>query len=240
MNQTDPFYTSHLRKQLTLFSLGLGLVSLVFSPFLLSISMFGIVLLAFFDISPKNKPIVSPSLRKKWSAFFQAPSFWALLLVFFIIFFSGLYSDNFDYWFERSRIKLPFLGLPIAFFFLPKLSQKDYRKIGLFYIIVMVLSAIGVTLNYLMDYEHINALIGQGQNIPVPRNHIRFSLGIAIALMISIGLYFDESPLFKRQKALVFITAILLFIFQHLLAVRSGIVGMYLGLFIFLIKSWIK
>ncbi len=217
--------------------MGLGLVSLVYSPFLLSVSMFGVVLLAFFDISPENKLIMSPSLRKKWVAFFRTPSFWALLLVFFTIFVSGLYSENINYWFERSRIKLPFLGLPIAFFFLPKLTQKDYRKIALFYVFVLAISAIGVTINYGLDYEHINTLIGQGQNIPVPRNHIRFSLGIAIALMLSIGLYFDESPLFKRQKMVVATIAILLFLFQHLLAVRSGIIGMYLGLLVFLIKS---
>jgi len=232
-----PNYTSNLRKRLTLFCMGLGLVSLVYSPFLLSVSMFGILILAFFDISPDYRPIISPSLRKKWGAFFRTPSFWALTLVFFSIFFSGLYSDNFDYWFERSRIKLPFLGLPIAFFFLPKLAQKDYRKIALFYIFVMVLSAIGVSINYGLDFEQINTLIGQGQNIPVPRNHIRFSLGIAIALMLSIGLYVDESPLFKKQKTLVVIAAILLFFFQHLLAVRSGIIGMYLGLLVFLVKS---
>ncbi len=238
MDKKDPYYTSKLRKQLTLFCLGLGLVSLVYSPFLLSVSMFGVVLLAFFDISPARKPIISCSLRKKWSAFFRTPSFWALLLVFFTIFLSGLYSDNFDYWFERSRIKLPFLGLPIAFFFLPKLTQKDFRRIAIFYNVVMVLSAIGVTVNYGLDFEHINTLIGQGQNIPVPRNHIRFSLGIAIALMLSVGLYFDESPLFKKQKVLVLISGILLFLFQHLLAVRSGIVGVYLGLFVFILKSF--
>ncbi len=237
MKKLDPFYSSNYRKQLTRFCLGLGLVSLVYSPFLLSVSMFGVVLLAFFDISPEHKPILSPSLRKKWDRFWGAPSFWALLLVFFTIFFSGLYSDNFDYWFERSRIKLPFLGLPIAFFFLPKLSQKDYRKIALFYILVMVISAIGVTINYGLDFDHINTLIGQGQHIPVPRNHIRFSLGIAIAVMLSIGLYFDASPLFKKQKLVVGLIGVLLFFFQHLLAVRSGMLGVYLGLLVFVIKS---
>ena len=199
--------------------------------------MFGVVLLAFLDISTEHKLIFSSSLRQKWWAFFKTPSFGALILVFLPIFFSGLYSENIDYWFERSRIKLPFLGLPIAFFFLPKLSQKDFRKVAIFYILVMVLSAIGVTINYLLDFEQINVLIGRGQNIPVPRNHIRFSLGIAIAVMLSIGLYFDESPLFKKQNRLVIVTAILLFLFQHLLAVRSGIIGMYLGLLVFLFKS---
>ncbi len=237
MKKLDPFYSSNYRKQLTRFCLGLGLVSLVYSPFLLSVSMFGLVLLAFFDISPEHKPILSPSLRKKWDGFWGAPSFWALLLVFFTIFFSGLYSDNFDYWFERSRIKLPFLGLPIAFFFLPKLSQKDYRKIALFYILVMVISAIGVTINYGLDFDRINTLIGQGQHIPVPRNHIRFSLGIAIAVILSIGLYFDASPLFKKQKLVVGLIGVLLFFFQHILAVRSGMLGVYLGLLVFVIKS---
>ncbi len=237
MKKLDPFYSSNYRKQLTRFCLGLGLVSLVYSPFLLSVSMFGVVLLAFFDISPEHKPILSPSLRKKWSGFWGAPSFLALLLVFFTIFFSGLYSDNFDYWFERSRIKLPFLGLPIAFFFLPKLPQKDYRKIALFYILVMVISGIGVTINYGLDFDHINTLIGQGQHIPVPRNHIRFSLGVAIAVILSIGLYFDVSPLFKKQKLVMGLIGGLLFFFQHLLAVRSGILGMYLGLLVLIIKS---
>lgn len=224
-----------MRKQLTLFCFGLGLVSLVYSPFLLSVSMFGIVLLAFVDFAPWPKLV--PSLRKKWLAFFKSPSFWTLLLVFVPIFYSGLYSDNFDYWFERSRIKLPFLGLPIAFFFLPKLSPKDYRKIALFYVVAMAVSGFGVLVNYLLHFDSINLLIGKGQNIPVPRNHIRFSLGVAIAVMLSIGLCFDESPVKKWQKRVSLGVVVFLFFFQHLLAVRSGIVGMYLGLFVYLVKS---
>ncbi|HHB79456.1 MAG TPA: hypothetical protein ENK85_09525 [Saprospiraceae bacterium] len=237
MNNTNLTNHKNWRKQLTLFCLGLGLVSLVYSPFLLSISMFGVIFLGFFDFSAHHKLVLDTTLRKKWKLFWQTPSFWALLLVFIPIFYSGLYSENYAYWLERSRIKLPFLGLPIAFFFLPKLTAKDYRKIAVFYITIMVLSAFGVLVNYILHFEHINGLIGKGQNIPVPRNHIRFSLGIAIALMMSIGLYFDESPISKWQKKLALGSVIFLFLFQHLLAVRSGIAGMYLGLFVYLVKS---
>ncbi len=181
--------------------------------------------------------MLSDSFRKKRGHFFSNPAFWALLLVFVPMFWSGLYSENIFYWAGRMRIKMPFLGLPIAFFFLPKLTAQDFRRLAIFYVLMMCLTAIGVTIHYALNFEAINKLIGQGQNIPVPRNHIRFSLGIAIAVMISLGLFLDKKPLNRWQKRLGLVVAVLLFLFQHLLAVRSGIVGMYLGLLVFLAKA---
>lgn len=198
--------------------------------------MFGLGTTAVFDIIDKEI-VFSTEIKHHWKAFFHTPSYWGLLLIFLPILYSGFYSENTPYWLERIRIKLPFLVLPLAYFFQPILTKVDYRKIGLFYIVVMGISAIGVTINYGLHFDHINQLIGMGHNIPVPRNHIRFSLGIAIATLLSLGLFFDPTPIKKWQKKVGLVLFILLFSFQHLLAVRSGLAGLYVGLLVLLLYS---
>ncbi len=211
--------------------------------------MFGVGVLAIFDLTdtanlasqkqsgdigqPVRRRIgLSDSFRNKTKSFFKHPAYWGYMLIFLPILFSGLYSEDLDYWLTRIRIKLPFLGLPLAYFLLPRLTAKEYRGIAIFYIVALLITALGVFINYLLNFDAINVMISQGQNIPVPRNHIRFSLGIAIAIILSIGLVFDRNPVWKWQKHIFIIIGILLFIFQHLLAVRSGLLGLYVGLII--------
>ncbi len=196
--------------------------------------MFGVGLLAVLDISPGGRLGLSDAFRHKTKSFFKHPGYWSYILLFLPIFFSGWYSEDLAYWLTRIRIKLPFLGLPLAYFLLPRLTAKEFRGIAIFYIGALFVTALGVFVNYLLNFEAINGLIGQGQNIPVPRNHIRFSIGIAIAIMLSIGLVFDKKPIWKGQKRVFAVVGILLFLFQHLLAVRSGLLGLYVGLAILL------
>ena len=101
--------------------------SLVWSRFLLSISMWGIVIVALFDISKQKDSkmtlfqwifeylqfwqwlLTTPQYLTKWV---KNRSFLALTIPFFIVVLSGFWSENLPYWLSRVQLRLPFLLLP--------------------------------------------------------------------------------------------------------------------------------
>ncbi|MGI4822032.1 MAG: O-antigen ligase family protein [Janthinobacterium lividum] len=64
--------------------------------------------------------------------------------------------------------------------------------------------------------------------MPTIPDHIRFSLLISMAVLIGAVLVFDKTLSIRLRKVIA-AGVILLFIFQHLLAVRSGLATMYAG-----------
>lgn len=229
----DPTHNSSrsLRKRLTLFSLILAVTSLLYSPFLLSVGMFGLVLLAAVDFAPSGRPVPVPVLGQKLRHFLRRPDYWAPILLFLPVLWTGLYSEDTNGWLRVMRIRLPFLGLPVAFFLLPRLSRKELKAVAGIFIGAAVVVAVGVLVNYAMHFETIQAKLKTGQYIPVPRHHIRFSIGIAIAFTLSVALSLD-SGLPRQPRRAATGAAIFLFLFQHILAVRSGLVSLYLAILV--------
>ncbi|QKG58495.1 O-antigen ligase family protein [Hymenobacter sp. BRD128] len=64
--------------------------------------------------------------------------------------------------------------------------------------------------------------------MPTIPDHIRFSLLISMAVLTGAVLVFDKTLAIRLRRATA-AGVILLFIFQHLLAVRSGLATMYVG-----------
>jgi len=83
------------------------------------------------------------------------------------------------------------------------------------------------SLNYAINFTEINDMIRRGQSVPVPRNHIRFSLLVALATLLAVAAL--RLRAFGWAKGWL-VVAGLLFVGQHFLAVRSGLAGAYGGL----------
>ena len=94
-------------------------------------------------------------------------------------------------------------------------------------------------LQYLQDFEAINLGYKEGQVIPTPIMHIRFSLLVVIAFVCGLlfygGKYYWKSPL---ERSLVLAFTIFLFLYVHILAVRTGLVALY-GVVLVLIFRYI-
>lgn len=207
----DPF------SKLVLFGSLLFIVGIVFSKFLLSVSMIGLTILAI-AIAVKNKV--------RWEGDFI--SFACVMLIFLSTLISGINSEDTNQWIGFLRKKLPFLILPLTFYVLKDHFSRNYHLLIAAFVWVISLSTLFVLGNYLSNYQEINELISKGQSIPTPVDHIKYSIFVAFACIGSFVLFAQKRFFISKQEPLAYLLhAIALFVFVHILAVRSGIAVLY-------------
>lgn len=210
----------------------LFITMLVFSKFATSSCIIFLILLAFYNIFFSNGQWTPLNAKKEINAFFKQPAFWGLTLVFWIIVLGYLNSENLSYWLSRVRLRLPFLALPVVFFLFPwNKNEKD--KLILFSIGLIFLVSSGVVINYIFNYESMSQLIKTGSSIPVPmKDHVRYAQLEAFVFLGSIYWLINNQEK-AWVKNTVFILSSLIFIYLHILAVRTGILIAYAGLVCF-------
>jgi O-antigen ligase len=208
-------------------------IALFYSKFTLTICMIAWLVLAVFDLQVQRNRIklrLNPALKEKGLSFFRSPFFW-ITFFFWIVLLSGIYTADQSYWLERIRIKLPFLGLPVAFFLFPSFSARQIQSIFYAYLLVLLFSCMGVGMNYLSNFSAITEGLGRGHPIPTPVSHIRYSLMLAFGIIIGAYLVLKGKPLFyKWERPALAIITLFFFGFIHILSVRSGLLTLYMAL----------
>lgn len=197
-----------------------------------SISLAGITILALLSID-KN------SLGKIKSAL----PVLLFTLVFFMHVLDAITTDfmtNSDYLIERVMIKVPFLLLPFSILVLPKLSLKRYHFLILTFVLCSVFIAVKATIYYLLHPTEVQELYLRSKTIPLPLNHVRYSLMLSLSIFLSAYLYIKKEWFFSPVETKIYGGfALFLFIFLHLLSVRSGLLAFYiLAVMIVLAYAW--
>lgn len=214
-------------------------VSMVLSPFLLSISMWGLVAAALWQVaetlrqeqqaaSLRSTRIWLLALVRSFKNLWERRTLAVMVLLLLVPALSIVWSEDLGYWLRVTRVRLPFLILPWAFANLPKLSSKEHQQVLYLLVWFMVLACIGVGINFLLHYDAVMTGLGRGQPIPVPRQHVRFSLVLATAIVAGSWLwqqrFFIKFP-WERKALAVAVT--FLFLFIHILSVRGGLAVLY-------------
>ena len=220
-----------------LFFCAVGMTMIIYSPYILSNAQFGLLACAVLDVQLKPfKVRLHPRLAQNWFAFWKNPVFWAPSVLFIMVLVGALYSTDIFYGFERFVLKLPFFGLLFAFFCLPRLTKRSYMGLFYFFVILLFLTNLGIGTNYLLHFEEINLGIEQGQPIPTPRNHVRYSLLLSLGILSGAILVFKNFYFrWKAERWMLAVFTVFNFIFIHILSVRSGLVVMYCSLFCLII-----
>lgn len=196
---------------------------LVFSPPFLSIGLIGIFVLGVFDplsgINPRWKEEIGRAVR--------SPLFWGMTGLYLVLLAGVGQTEDWGYYLERLRVKVPLLALPLAWPGLVPLNRKQRGWVIGGIVVFMTTVLVAVLVNYALNFAEINDLIRRGKSVPVPRNHIRFSLLVALATLLSVAAYRLEA---FGAKKLWWVLGGVLFLGQHFLAVRSGLAGAYGGI----------
>ncbi len=156
------------------------------------------------------------------------PVFGSLSLVFLLHLLQGLNTDaaNMGEYGKDVVLQLPFLLLPLAFWLLPALPSRYLRGLWLLLVAMTLLAAVGATINYLLHARAINESYLHSKVMPTEPDHIRFSLIITLAIAAGALLLAHDAG---RQvwRPWVIGAIVVLALFLHLLAVRSGEMTFY-------------
>lgn len=201
------------------------MIGLIWSPAVLSISMALLLLTG----------LVNQKLRRQASLIRSLPAQVGPLLALSIFFwlvlagFTGV--EDTDYWISRLRIKLPFLVIPIALLLLPPLTFRQNRLLHLALLLLAIAVCVQIGVGYFRDFTAINVQIKKGHPIPVPGNHIRLSILLAYSVVAGAHMLWSAYPALDRwQRWLIGGGVLFVFLFMHLLSVRTGLAVLYAGL----------
>lgn len=171
--------------------------------------------------------------------FLQNRALVGLAAIFFSVLISGLWSENMDWWVNRSRMKLPFLLLPIAIVAIPRFDKRVYYSLLAVFFWVLVSICIYSIFLYLLDYKEITEAYKQGHVLYTPVMHIRFSLMVVYSILIGYHLLQEKFYFkFSFERWLLLAATVFLLIYIHILAVRSGLVSLY-AVMGYLVIYWI-
>jgi len=209
-------------------AVGAMLTGLLFSRALLS---WGMVLFVILSIFHKNIP-------EQLNAFFASPFLWSTSLLFAVPLISGLWSEDLSQWSQILRIKLPLLMLPICFAGEIHFKSKDWENVCYIFLVLTFGGICRSLWQYAQNMNSINAAYLKAYTIETPlgNDHVRFSLLVVIATLAIVFLLAKSVKKYKRTTAsLLLILAVTNLVYLHVLAVRTGLVGFYLGIFVFVI-----
>lgn len=156
------------------------------------------------------------------------PVFGSLLLVFLVHVLQGFNTESANMK-EYSRdvvLQLPFLSLPLGFWLLPALPARYLRWLWLLLIGISVLAALGATVNYLLHASQINEMYLHSKVMPTEPDHIRFSLIITLAIVAG-AMLLSHNAVKNAWRRWLIASMVVLTLFLHLLAVRSGEMTFY-------------
>lgn len=156
------------------------------------------------------------------------PVFGSLFLVFLVHLLQGFNTDaaNMGDYSRDVVLQLPFLALPLGFWLLPAMPSRYLRWLWLLLIGMTGLAAIGATINYLLHAGEINEMYLHSKVMPTEPDHIRFSLIITLAIAAGVLLLAHKAVQAVWQRWVIG-AIIVLALFLHLLAVRSGEMTFY-------------
>ncbi len=204
------------------------IISMVTSRVGISIGMIGLIAAG----------IIRKDLGSRIFSFFRQPVYVLITGVFFIYGISGLYSENTTFLLERLRIKLPFLLLPFAFSTFPALPKKYWQGLMAAFVTVIFLAGIYTLINYSMDFKQINLSYMKAKVIPTPIDHVRFSLMVVFSSIAGLHLFSNRFHIkYPWERHIILGMVVFLILFLHILAVRSGLLTLYIA-FLYLLAHY--
>jgi hypothetical protein len=184
------------------------------------------------------------SLRRNWEAWKKDKFSLACCLFFSAYFISVCWSRDYGEWWDTVTNKLPFLVLPFAFLSIPFYKAR-YRNIIVVTLFLLQVIVIFYSLSQL--FLHPEAYI-RGYNfsqvLPTTKynDHIRFSLSLVLSLLIIFYLLFEKRQVRPGRALMVFFAfcGALFIVYLHILAVKTGILCLYLMAVLYVLARFFK
>jgi O-antigen ligase len=188
-----------------LFGLGLMLVSLPTSKYLMSIAQFILIF----------NWLIDPKILYKFRDFFKNKPALVVFSIFAIHVIGLLWTSDLHYAWKDLRIKLPLLALPIIISTSPRLNVKT------FYYLMLVFIGANLFGSFYSSYKLFTQEIYQPRSAPFI-SLIRFALNISVAFFAGIYLSFQKKYFSKVFRIFLALSSIWLLFFLTLMESVTG------------------
>lgn len=165
-------------------------------------------------------------------------SFWlktmlALVLVYAL---SGFWSEDKAQWVKTVQVKLPLLFMPFTLGILVKISKETYNKL-LYVFAGLVVISTGWSYIFYFFTENITLTYLQAKVLPVPMydDHVRFSWLVVVLFAMILDRIFKKSVI--QERWILAGLLVYLIVYLHVLAAKTGVLGLYIVSAIFLWKQ---
>ena len=212
---------SFIKKTIIPLSIALMWCGMLWSRALLSLSM-GLFIVSALSHGP---------FKEKWLFFKRNPLLWLMSLLFFIPFISGLWSHNFQQWSIVIQHKAPLLIIPFCCTALLSIDLQYSRKLVYLAVITTLISMIKTIGLYAVNARDISGSYLQAKVLPVDmsNDHVRYAW---LLVLVFTGLLYlvisGNKQVSSTEKKWIIIYLFFCGIFLHILASKTGILGLYL------------
>lgn len=157
----------------------------------------------------------------------------ALIAVLYAV--SLAWSDHFVVGLTALKVKALFVVLPFTLWYLRPLAEKQQSAVWHLLIACCLTGAAWSILQIPLRELDLSGMYARGAVLPTVIHHIRFSLLCAFATVLCFTLAFREPVLRWWPRPVYFALGLALTVYLHVLAVRSGLAGLYIGLIVIVI-----
>ena len=186
---------------------------------------------------------------QRYQGYFASPSYWLPVLLLLGYSLSWLWTSNPGFIGKHMGLAAQAIGIPMLFYFLRHRFQPLLPWIWLGFAVLTALASLAVLCYLGFQADALEMALGRGRAIPTPYNHVRFAMAISIAALASIwlaveGYRWNEASDRAQQawlsglpfRAVAFVSAVLLIMAVHLLAIRTAWLVFYAGAAVLLLR----
>lgn len=182
--------------------------------------------------------LLSDNWRESKKSYFKTLlgiSFFGIFVVYLLSFFN---SENKIEYLNILKNKIPFLFIPLSLISVRYVEKQQQQLIKYFFVLCAFISSLWSYFYYLQNVELYTKLYVQGEVIPTIIHHISLAVLLCLAVLFLLDNLIHKNSTIK--KIINFLLLIWFIYFIHVLSVRTGIVLLYIGLFLFGIISFIN
>ena len=152
-------------------------------------------------------------------------------LLFLVPFLSGLWSENRDQWLKIILSKAPLMAFPFCCYVLHSMKKETTRKLVYLVLITSFISMSKTILQYFLNAREISETYLRAKVLPVDmsNDHVRYAWLLVLLFTWMLHLLTDRKiQISKNEKKGILFYLVFTAIFLHLLASKTGIIGLYL------------
>jgi O-antigen ligase len=151
-----------------------------------------------------------------------------ILLIYLLSFFN---SENHGEYLKVIKNKIPYLFIPISLVSVQKLSKQQLIFIQYIFIVCCLYSSGWSYYQYLQNSEIYADLYARGEVIPTLIHHVSFAVLLCFAAIFVLNNSIHKNG--KTEKIINVFLFIWFIYFLHILSVRTGILLLYVSLFLY-------